>query len=153
MKSRRYQVQLSASDRTRLRDLVRTGSAPAGVQTHARILLKADRSSVGRALTDREIAAAVEVSPRTVQRVRQAWATDGFAAAVYRRPPRATRPRRLDGEQEARLVALACSAPPAGQQRWTLRLLASHAVAVEITDGIAPNTVRTILKKTNSNRG
>lgn len=153
MSMRRYQVRLTASERARLRALVRVGSAPANVQTHARILLKADRADGGRAWTDTEIAAAVEVSARTVQRVRQAWATSGFHAAVYRRRPRATRPRRLDGEQEARLVALACSAPPAGQQRWSLRLLATRAVELEITDGLAPNTVRAVLKKTVSSRG
>jgi transposase len=73
--------------------------------------------------------------------------------ALYPRPARAHRPRRLDGEQEAHLVALACSEPPAGQKRWTLRLLANRLVELEVVDGIAPETVRQTLKKTNSSRG
>jgi len=108
---------------------------------------------IRRGWTDAEIATAVEVSPRTVQRVRQAWVTEGFDAAVFRRPPSVTRPHRLDGEQEARLVTLACSAPPAGYQRWSLRLLAGKLIELEIVDGIAPNTVRSVLKKTPSSRG
>jgi len=153
MTARRYQVLLDASDRARLRELLRVGAAPARAQTHARILLKADRAAAGPALTDEAIAAMVEVSARTVQRVRQAWATEGFEAAVHRRRSQVRRPRRFDGEQEARLVALACSAPPAGRQRWSLRLLATRAVELEIVDGVAPNTVRAVLKKTVSSRG
>jgi transposase len=153
MSARRYQVERDASARRRLRDLVQVGAAPARAQTHARILLKADRAATGPAWTDAEIATAVEVSPRTVQRVRQAWVTEGFDAAVFRRPPSVTRPHRLDGEQEARLVTLACSAPPAGYQRWSLRLLAGKLIELEIVDGIAPNTVRSVLKKTPSSRG
>lgn len=153
MPTRRYQVRLEPSDRVRLRELLQVGAAPARAQTHARILLKADRAGGGPAWTDAAIATALDVSARTVQRVRQAWVCEGFAAAVSRRPARVTRARRLDGEQEARLVQLACSSPPAGYQRWSLRLLAAKAVEVEIVDGIAPNTVRSILKKTPSSRG
>lgn len=153
MTARRYQVRLDASERARLREVLRVGAAPARDQTHARILLKADRAAGGPALTDVAIAAMVEVSARTVQRVRQAWVTEGFEAAVSRRRASQTRPRRFDGEQEARLVALACSPPPAGQQRWSLRLLAARAVELEIVDGVAPNTVRSVLKKTVSSRG
>jgi transposase len=153
MPAQQYQVRLDATERARLRDLVQVGSAPARAQTHARILLKADRASAGPALTDTQIANAVEVSARTVQRVRQAWVLQGFDAAVYRTPPSATRPCRLDGEQEAQLVALACSTPPAGHQRWTLRLLAARLVELELVEGIAPNTVRSVLKKTSSSPG
>jgi hypothetical protein len=153
MSARLYQVRLDADTRARLRELLRSGSAPARAQTHARILLKADRATGGPAWTDAAIAEALEVSARTVQRVRQAWATAGFEAAVFRRPARATRRPRLDGEQEARLIALACSTPPAGHQRWSLRLLAARCVELEIVDGIAPNTVRSVLHKTTSSRG
>jgi len=148
-----YRILLSDADRTRLTDLVRCGAAPAAAQAHARILLKADQAPGGPAWTDAAICAALEVSPSTAVRVRRAWVTDGFEAAVQRRRPRASRPRRLDGRQEAHLVALSCSDPPPGQQRWSLRLLAAKAVELEIVEGIAPNTVRALLKKTSSNPG
>jgi hypothetical protein len=148
-----YRVLLADADRARLTDLISGGAAPARAQTHARILLKADQSPTGPAWTDAAIAEALAVSERTVIRVRRAWATVGFEAAVHRRRPRATRPRRLDGAQEAQLVALVCASPPAGHQRWSLRLLARQAVALEIVDGIAPNTVRSVLKKTSSSPG
>jgi transposase len=153
MAATRYRVLLSAADRARLSDLISCGAAPARAQLHARILLTADQSPEGPAWTDAAIAEALQTSERTVIRVRRAWATEDFEAAVHRRPPCATRPRRLDGEQEARLVTLVCSSPPQGHQRWSLRLLAATAVELEIVDGIAPNTVRAVLKKTASNPG
>jgi transposase len=153
MTARKYRVLLAEAERTRLSDLIRAGNAPARAQTHARILLKADQAPGGPAWSDAAIASALEVSLRTVVRVRRAWVSDGFEAAVHRRPHRASRPHRLDGRQQAHLLALACSDPPAGQQRWSLRLLASKAVEREIVDGIAPNTVRAVLKKTSSSPG
>lgn len=153
MSHKMYRILLSDAERTRLTELIRCGAAPARAQTHARVLLKADQSPGGPAWTDVAISDALQVSVSTVIRVRRAWVSAGFDAAVQRRRPRATRPRRLDGRQEAQLVALACSAPPSGHQRWSLRLLASRAVELEIVDGIAPNTVRALLKKTSSNPG
>jgi transposase len=88
----------------------------------------------------------------TVARVRRRWAAHGLDEALHRRPT-GPRPRKLDGAQEAHLIAVACSAPPEGHARWTLRLLASRLVELEVVDGIAPNTVRTVLKKTRSSRG
>jgi len=148
-----YRILLSEADRTRLTDLVRCGAAPAAAQTHARILLMADQSPDGPAWIDRAICTALTISPRTAIRVRRAWGIDGFDAAIFRRRPTATRPRRLDGRQEAHLLAISCSTPPPGFQRWTFRMLANKAVELEIVDGIAPNTVRTLLKKTSSNPG
>jgi transposase len=151
--AKKYVVRLSPDERTMLTDLISAGKAAARAQTHARILLKADQGPDGPGWIDAEIVAALDVGERTVERVREAWVLEGLEAALYPRPARAHRPRRLDGEQEAHLVALACSAPPAGKKRWTLRLLANQLVALEIVDGIAPETVRQTLKKTNSNRG
>lgn len=151
--AKKYVVRLSAADRTLLTDLITAGKAAARAQTHARILLKADQGPDGPAWIDAEIVAALDVGERTVERVREAWVTRGAEAALYPRPTRAHRPRRLDGEQEAHLVALACSAPPVGKKRWTLRLLANRLVELEIVDGIAPETVRQALKKTNSSPG
>jgi transposase len=153
MTKKKYVVRLSSDERLVLTDLVSAGKAAARAQAHARILLKADQGPDGPAWIDAEIVVALDTSLRTVERVREAWVTQGLEAALYPRPARAHRPRRLDGEQEAHLVALACSAPPAGQKRWTLRLLADQLVALDIVDGIAPETVRQTLKKTNSSRG
>jgi transposase len=151
--AKKYNVRLSADERAVLTDLISAGKAAARAQTHARILLKADQGPDGPAWRDAEIVAALDVSLRTVERVRETWVAAGLEPALYPRPARAHRPRRLDGEQEAHLVALACSAPPAGKARWTMRLLAKRLVESQIVDGIAPETVRTTLKKTGSSPG
>ena len=151
--AKKYVVRLSAADRTLLTDLITAGKAAARAQTHARILLNADQGPDGPAWIDAEIVAALDVGERTVERVREAWVTRGVEAASYPRPARAYHPRRLDGDQEAHLVTLACSAPPVGKTRWTLRLLRKRLVELKIVDGIAPETVRQALKKTNSSPG
>jgi len=88
-----------------------------------------------------------------VARVRQQYARDGLDAAVDRKAPEREYRRKLDGEQEARLVALACSAPPEGRKRWTLRLLAQRLVALEVVEDLSHETVRQALKQTGSSRG
>ncbi len=148
---KRHVVRLSDAERAALAGLVAAGAAPARAQTRARILLKADAGLAGPGWADGAIAEALETSVSTVERVRRRWAAEG-TAAVHRRPT-GPRPRKLDGASEARLVALACSAPPAGRERWTLRLLANRLVELEIVAGVAPNTVRAALKKTSSSRG
>src|SRR5215218_6864595 len=136
-------VRLSPDERTVLTDLISAGKAAARAQTHARILLKADQGPDGPGWLDADIVAALDVSLRTVERVREAWVMEGLEPALYPKPARAHRPRRLDGEQEAHLIALACSAPPAGKKRWTLRLLAARMVELEIVpDGLSHETVR-----------
>jgi hypothetical protein len=147
-----YVVRLLPAERALLGDLLAAGTAPARALTHARILLKADQGPDGPAWPDPRIAEAVEVSVATVARVRRRWVEGGLDDALHRRPT-GPRPRKLDGAQEARLVAVACSAPPAGRERWSLRLLAERLVELEVVDGIAPNTVRAVLKKTSSSRG
>jgi DNA-binding transcriptional ArsR family regulator len=91
----------------------------------------------------------VEVSQPTVSRVRKQYFEEGLEAALKRRPPNREYHRKLDGEQEARLVALACSEPPEGQARWSLRLLADKMVELEVVDDLSYRTVRRTLKKTN----
>lgn len=137
-------VQLDDGDRQQLRSLIRTGRAPARALTHARILLKIDQE-----MFDEQIAEELEVSTDTVSRVRQRFVQHGLAVALQRRPqpPRPDK-RTLDGEGQARLIALACSAPPAGHARWTLRLLAHRLVELEYVAGVSHETVRTALKKT-----
>ena len=126
----KYAVKLMEAERARLRTLVGSGTAPARQLTRARILLKANHGEGGPGWTDASIAAALE-----------------------RKLPERTYERRLDGAGEARLIALACSAPPAGRARWTLRLLADELVRLEIVETVSYETVRRTLKQTGSSRG
>lgn len=153
MPAKQHRIRLTPSQRSELSQQLAAGTAPARQLTRVRILLKADQGPDGPGWTDARIADAVETSPRTVARVRRAWTTQGMAAAITRKRPSVRTPRVLDGDGEARLIALACSAPPAGRARWTLRLLAAKLIELEVVDGIAPNTVRTTLKKTSSSPG
>lgn len=153
MPAKQHHVRLNASQRTELSQQLVAGTAPVRQLTRVRILLKADAGPDGPGWSDARIADAVETSPRTVARVRRAWTAHGMVATLMRKRPSVRTPRTLDGDGEARLIALACSAPPAGRVRWTLRLLAAKLIELEIVEGIAPNTVRTTLKKTISNPG
>ena len=123
------------------------------VLTRARMLLKADASEGGPDWSDQEIAEAVETSLSSIHRVRQAFVEEGLAAALERQQPTGRQYRKLDGAQEARLVALTCSTPPEGRARWTLQLLADRLVELEVVDTIGRECVRTTLKKTTSSRG
>ena len=150
---KRHTVRLSEGERAGLRTLIGQGTGPARALTHARILLKASQGEAGPGWTDAAIAAALEVSPATVARVRMRYVAEGLDAAVYRKAPEREYPRRLDGEQEAYLAALACSAPPEGRKRWTLRLLADRLVQLEVVESVSYETVRQALKQTASSRG
>jgi transposase len=145
---KKYPVILSETERDDLKGLIAAGTAPARKLTHARILLKADEGQEGPGWVDEEVAEAVEVSQPTVSRVRKQYFEEGLEAALNRRPPNREYHRKLDGEQEARLVALACSEPPKGQARWSLRLLADRMVELEVVEEISYQTVRRTLKKT-----
>jgi transposase len=148
-----YLVALTTAERDSLKRLLAAGTAPARKLTHARILLKADQGPDGPSWTDQAIADAVEVSQPTVSRVRKQYVEQGLAAALKRRPPTREYVRKLDGLQEAKLLAIACAKPPTGQARWSLRLLADKLVELEIVeDAISYQTVRRILKKTRSSR-
>ena len=151
---KKYKVTLTTEERKHLRELIAAGKAAAQKLTHARILLKADAADGGPAWTDERIAEAVEVSLATVERLRQRFVEEGFEAALGRKQPaRPSRERKLDGRAEARLLALACSAPPDGRKGWTMRLLADKLVELEVVDAISDETVRRALKKTRSSRG
>ena len=149
----KYVVVLTAGERARLEQLIAAGTAPARKLAHARVLLKADKGAGGPGWVDAAIADAVEISQPTISRIRQQFVEAGLEAALNRRAPQRVYARKLDGAQEARLIALACSEPPAGQVRWTLRLLADKLVELEIVEAISHQTVRRVLKKTNSSRG
>jgi hypothetical protein len=150
---KQYVVRLSEEERAWLLTMVGRGAEPARAQMHARILLKANQGEAGPGWIDRAIGTALEVDPTTVARVRKLYVTEGLEAAVHRKAPDRVYHRRLDGEQEARLVAVTCSEPPTGQQRWTLRLLASTLVELEVVETVSHETVRQTLKQTRSNPG
>ena len=150
---KRYVVALSEEERTSLERMIAAGVAPARKLTHARILLKADAPPGGPGWVDERIAEAIEVSQPTVARVRRQCQEEGLAAALHRRAPTREYVRKLDGKQEAQLIALACSEPPVGQQRWTLRRLADKLVELEVVEAISYQTVRRTLKKTSSSPG
>jgi transposase len=147
---KKYPVILSETEREELEGLIAAGIAPARKLTHARILLKADQSTQGPGWVDEKVAEAVEVSQPTVARVRKQYSEEGLEAVLNRRAPNREYHRKLDGEQEARLVALACSEPPQGQARWSLRLLADKLVELEVVEEVSYQTVRRTLKKTPS---
>ena len=146
--AKKYIVTLTDTERQTLKAFISAGKGAARRLAHARILLKADQG-----LTDETIAEAVEVSLPTVQRVRQRFVEEGLAAALDPRQPEKPRMRKLDGHQEAELIALACGVAPEGHVRWTLRLLAEKMVELEYVDTLSYETVRRTLKKTNSSRG
>ena len=152
--SKKHRVILTDVERERLLDRIRRGRGSARDLAHARILLKADEGADGPGWKDDQIVAGLDVSLATVERVRRRFATEGLVAAVERRPLRAHRSRRLDGAQEARLIALACSDPPTGRGEWSLRLLAGRMVALyDDLEGVSYETIRRTLKKTSSSRG
>ena len=150
---KRFPVVLTDTERGHLQEVIAAGAAPARLLTHARILLKADEGPGGPAWVDERIAEAVETSQPTVSRVRKQYVEEGLEAALQRRAPTREYRRKLDGEQEARLIALACGEPPAGQARWTLHLLADKLVELELVEDISYQTVRRTLKKTSSSPG
>jgi hypothetical protein len=150
--NKKYIVRLTDTERGVLERMVNTGTGAARTLTHARILLKADCGPDGPAWTDPRIRVALDVSIPTIERVRRTLVLDGFDAALQRKP-QPLRPRKLDGHHEAQLIALTCSPAPEGHKRWTLRLLADKLVDLTDLDGLAPETVRQLLKKTSSNPG
>lgn len=150
---KRYVVTLTDAERESLQRLIAAGTAPARKLTDARILLKADQSPAGPGWVDAAIVEAVEVSQPTISRVRKQSVEEGLEAALNRRAPRRVYERKLDGEQEARLSAVTCGEPPAGQVRWTMRLLADKLVELAVVESISYQTVRRTLKKTHSSPG
>jgi len=148
MRKSKYAVELTEEERARLRTLVSRGAAPARMLTRARVLLKADQGEGGAGWTDAAIAGALEIHPATVARVRRQFVEQGVTITLARKGPDRVYEHRLDGEAEAHLVALTCSAPPTGRERWTLRLLADELVRLEIVETVSHETVRRTLQQT-----
>lgn len=149
----KFVVRLSADQRVQLEQAIAAGRHAATALAHARILLKADQSGGAPGWGDAAIADALECSAGTVARVRKRFVQSGLDAAVHRKKPTGRQYRKLDGAQEAKLVALACSAPPEGKGRRTLKMLADRLVELQVVDAVSDETVRRTLKKMFSSRG
>jgi Homeodomain-like domain len=146
---KKYVVKLSGEERERLETLLRKGKSPARRQLKARILLKADVSQAGEGWSDGAIMEALETSPSMVYRVRKQLVEEGFEAVLSRKQRAMPAVARIfDGEKEAKLIALACSKPPKGRARWTLRLLENKVVELGIVDRASDSTIGRALKKT-----
>jgi transposase len=140
---KKYIVTLTDTERVDLRKMISSGKGAARRLTHARILLKADQG-----LGDQQIVEEVEVGRATVERVRRRFVEEGFEASLDPRRPDRPRERKIDGEVEAHLIALACGTPPTGHARWNLRLLADKLVELELLPSVSHETVRQALKQT-----
>jgi putative transposase len=146
MPAKKYIVDLTAEEPGTLVGVIRHGKAAARQVTRSRIVLKADEG-----LTDEEIAEEVATSRATVERTRQRFVEENLAALTER--PRTGAPPRLDGKAQAHVIAVACSRAPQGRERWTLRLLADKAIELRLADSLSYETIRQLLKKTNSSPG
>ena len=150
---KKYIVKLTAEERTRLDVLIQKGKAAARQLLKARILLKADASTAGEAWSDRRIATALDTSIDTIARTRRQLVEEGLDAALTRKhSPNSARRRIFDGAAQAKLIALACSPPPKGRKRWTLTLLETAVVELNIVERASDNTIGRTLKKTRSSR-
>jgi transposase len=143
----KIEVRLSADQRDTLQRLVHTGTHPAHARRRAAILLRADADGPDR-WPDERIAQALDINRNTVWRVRAQFVAEGLDATLHKKKAQGRQYRKLDGAQEARLIALACSPAPEGQARWTMKLLADRLVELEVVDAIDPSTVWRTLQKT-----
>ena len=150
---KKYIVTLTESGREDLQALIRKGKAAARKLLHARILLKADSRLGQPAWNDEAISEALEVSVSTVGRVREQFVEKGVMGALERQPTKRVYEQKLNGEREARLVALVCSQPPEGSPRWTLQLLTDKMVELGYVEEISDETIRRTLKKMNLSLG
>jgi transposase len=150
---KKYRVTLAPEEREQLQELLASGVAPARTLTHARILLKADEAADQSGWSNAAIAAMLEISEPTIWRVRKRFVEAGLDAALHRKPADRQWERKLDGAQEAHLIALACSEAPAGRERWSLRLLAEKMVQLGHVEEVSYETIRRTLKRGRSNPG
>lgn len=153
MPAKQYIVTMTKEERQSLEKLTKTGKATAAKINHARILLKADIQHPDGGWKDRAISEALNLSTRTIERVRQRFVEESLEKALTPRPRHLLRLRKIDGEAEAHLVATACSSEPEGSSRWTLRLLADQMVVLGYVESISHESMRQVLKKTTLNLG
>ena len=147
MSTKKYRIRLTTDEQQELNALVSRGRAAAYKQTHARILLMSDESRSDGGMKDADITSALGVGQSTVERIRKRCVEEGVESALNRKKQLRRRQKRLDGEGEARLIAMACGEPPEGRASWTLKLLADQLVECEIVGTISTETVRQALKK------
>ena len=145
----RYKVTLTKAEREQLAEWTRRGSATAARFGHARALLLCDAGEYGEPWKVADVAAALGVTPRTIEHIKQRFVEEGLDAALERKPQAQPRARIFDGAFDARVTALACSPAPKGRNRWTVRLLAERLVALKIAPHVSAMTVQRSLKKTN----
>jgi transposase len=151
---RRYSIQLNQGQRKILEDIVKKGEAPARKIMHAHILLKTDSGKNGPGCSSQQIQVALGIGKTVVQTVRQRFIDNGIEDAIERKPqPRRPNKLKINGEQEAKIVAFLCTEQPEGQERWTIRALTDRLMEVEIVDDVSHETVRQVLKKMNLNLG
>ena len=153
MPTKKYRIRLTTDEQQELKALVSRGRTAAYKQTHARILLMSDEAREDGGMKDADISGALGVGLSMVERVRRRCVEEGIESALNRKKQLRRRQKILDGEREARLIAMACGEPPEGRASWTLKLLADQLVECEVVETISTETVRQVLKKTNSNRG
>lgn len=146
--AKKYRVTLTAEEQGELKAMISKGKADARKLAHARILLQADEADGAPGRADQEIASALNLSTRTIERVRQRFVEEGLESALLPKPTKRAYSRALDGSQEAHLIALACSKAPDGKKRWTLRLLADRVVELGYAAKVSHETVRRTLQKT-----
>ena len=150
----KYTVTLTAEEAEQLQALVAKGKHAAAKVVNALILLNCDETQArGRRRSSQEIAEVLQVSPRKIDRIKRRFVEEGLEVALNGVPSQREYEHKIDGEVEAHLIALSCSAPPSGHARWTLRLLANRAVELDLVEALSHETVRRVLKKTNSSRG
>lgn len=153
MPAKKYRVTLTKEEKKKLTAIVKKGKGNARRMARSRILLLADEKRSDGGWKDADIAQALGVHQRTVERVREKCVEQGIEAALNHTRPKKTRSKVLDGKAEARLVQLACSEAPDGHENWSLQMLADKLIELEIVESVSRETVRTTLKKTNLSRG
>lgn len=147
--NKRHLVKLSKDERKELSELVKKEKAAAKLRTHSQVLLLVDCGKQGPAWKDEAVAEACQVSVRTVENIRKRLVLEGLQSALHRKKQvRPSRLKILDGEREAKVIAVCCGAVPSGHARWTLRLLAKRVVELDIVEAVSHETVRRCLKKT-----
>lgn len=153
MPAKKYRVTLTQEERENLKDLISQGKIAVRKLIHAQVLLHADEASMSESLKDADIAKAIHTSRLTVERVRKRFVLEGLESALNPKVQTHRKPKKLDGEAEAFLIATACSVAPEGRTDWTLQLLADRLIECQIVNSISAECVRQTLKKTNLSRG
>lgn len=145
----KYKVSLTKEEHDELMGIISKGVHSSQQYRTAYILLNCDEGRYGDKITGKEISQVLKVSMRMIDRMKQRFVEEGFEACLERKPPKTTKEKIIDGDMEARLVALSCSKPPKGFTRWSLRMLTERMIELKYVENISYETIRKALKKTN----